>query len=234
MSAEVPGEDPSAEVADTRAPTHTRPWVVFELDEVLLDVGPGRREVVRQMSGATDAELEILRATANIVEDWDLARAAHAWVQAGRPKPIPTRGWRAVVNHVGGDPGDISARCARLYADGSWRTDGVRVHLAHLAELAGLVRLGAWSPRSSAEARRGGDRLGVAFDALLTGGAGGGDLRALSARGMFVGRTEAARQFATGAGWTWVAVATTGDAVIDGLLQRMTPGRVGDSVVSGA
>ncbi len=209
----------------TEAPD-SRPWVVFELDEVLVDPSQGRREVVRQMSGATDAELDLLRATANIGDDWDLARAAHAWVQARRPKPIPRQGWRAIVNHVGGDPGDISGRCVRLYNDDAWRRDAARVELAPLAELARLVRLGAWSVRSRAEVLRGGERLGVTLNAVLAAGAHADDLRALAGRGMFVGRTDAARQFATSVGWTWVPVVTSGDAVLQGILQRMAPERV--------
>ena len=215
-------------------PAESRPWVVFELDEVLVDPAPGRREVVRQMSGATDAELELLRGTAHIVEDWDLARAAHAWVQARRPQPIPRQGWRAVVNHVGGDPGDISGRCVRVYAEGAWQRDAVRVDGAQLTELAARVRLGVWTTRSAREVACAGERLGVRFDAVLANGAGVDALRTLASRGMFAGRTEAARHVASGAGWTWVAVVTTGDAVIDGILQRMSPERAGGSVVRGA
>jgi hypothetical protein len=203
--------------------TDARPWVVFELDEVLLDPGPGRREVVLGMSGATADDLAALQGAARIVDDWDLARAAHAWVQARRPRPIPTQGWRAVVNHVGGDPGDISARCVRLYLAGAWERDAPRVDAAGLAELARLARIGAWSQRSRPEILRGGERLGVAFEGVVGAGQGSDALRDLAPRGMFVGRTDAARAFAAGAGWTWVSVPTTGDAVIAGLLQRLAP-----------
>lgn len=150
------------------APRRQRPWIVLSLEGALLDPRPAVLSVVHLLSGATAADVALFEATGEYESAWDIARAAHPWVRAGRPKPIPPGGWRVVVNQCGWDPGDLHGRAAMLYQQREWRKEAGRVDPERLARLAAVAHLGVVTSRDRAGWARAEECLRVRFDAVTT------------------------------------------------------------------
>jgi phosphoglycolate phosphatase-like HAD superfamily hydrolase len=111
--------------------------VVFDVDGVLMDVRPSYYRIITEQSGATLDDIALFKKNGGFNDDWELARAAISWIQAGRPPEIfdgSTRGWADVIARCGGDPGDLSGRCEALYREKFWREERPMVPPGLLAQ----------------------------------------------------------------------------------------------------
>ena len=202
-----------------------RPWVVFDVDGVLLDVRPSFYAIIKRMSGCTDADIALFKAAGGYNDDWELARAAFAWVRAHRPMPIPDGGWRTMVNRCGNDPGDLAPRCRHMYMGGLWQDEQPLVDTERLVRLSTVANIAACTGRDRPELTLAEQRLGFRFPAWTTSE----DVRKpdpqallrLCPGGDFFGDTEDDRRCAAAAGFTFHHVTTTPVAALDGILARL-------------
>ncbi|MDP2305796.1 MAG: hypothetical protein Q8P18_07190 [Pseudomonadota bacterium] len=163
LQEEAPPAELPAIVAKRR-----RPWIVFALEDALLDTRAGRLHVINALSTATPADVALFEATGEYDDPWVIARAAGTWVRAGRPRPLPLGGWRVVVNQCGGDPGDLDARARTLWELRGWKAEAPRVEASRLAQLAEVAQLGIVTHRDRQGLARAEQVLGHAFAAATT------------------------------------------------------------------
>jgi phosphoglycolate phosphatase-like HAD superfamily hydrolase len=144
--------------------------LVFDIDGVLLDVRESYYRIVRELSGASLEEIRRFKDNGGFNDDWELARAATAWIKAGRPEDIfgQVKGWEDVITRCGNDPGDLSERCSALYRSGYWRHEVPLVTSALLRELATHFEIRACTGRSRWELKLAQDRLGFTFPLATT------------------------------------------------------------------
>jgi len=148
--------------------TRRKPWILFALEDVLLDTRAGRVAVIHLLSGATEADVARFEATGEYDEPWILARAIGPWVRAGRPLPLPPGGWRVVVNQCGGDPGDLVRRAQALWDLRGWKAEAPRVDAERLRALAAVAQLGVVTRRDRRGLERAEEVLGYHFEAATT------------------------------------------------------------------
>jgi phosphoglycolate phosphatase-like HAD superfamily hydrolase len=143
--------------------------LVFDIDGVLLDVRPSFYEIVRQVSGATLEDIRRFKDNGGFNDDWELARAAAAWVQAGRPDVFGrVASWQDVMVLCGGDPGDLSLACSALYRDGYWKRELPLVESTLLRELSARWRVVACTGRDRWELARAEELLHFQFHDATT------------------------------------------------------------------
>jgi phosphoglycolate phosphatase-like HAD superfamily hydrolase len=143
--------------------------LVFDIDGVLIDVRPSFYRIIRELSGATYDDIRKFKNNGGFNDDWELARAAYAWVKAGRP-PIfgQVANWRDVINRCGNDPGDLAERCKQLYRQGYWRDEKPQLQTGVLEKLARSSRICACTGRDRWEFDRAEELLGFKFHAAST------------------------------------------------------------------
>ncbi len=219
---EPPAVEPSAVVAQRR-----RPWLVFALEDALLDTRAGRLHVIHALSTATPADVALFEATGEYDDPWVIARAAGTWVRAGRPRPLPLGGWRVVVNQCGGDPGDLDSRARMLWELRGWKAEAPRVDAARLSRLAEVAQLGIVTSRDRKGLARAEEVLGYHFAASTTGEDGARpDPQVLlrhGATGHFIGIGDQDRATALAARFVFHD-ATAGLApIVDRMLQKLAP-----------
>jgi phosphoglycolate phosphatase-like HAD superfamily hydrolase len=95
----------------------------LDIDGTLIDTRGSFQRIIREKSNITDDEIAVFRKTGGFNDDWDLTRAAMAWVKAGRPKIVERCSglddvllWCGAAN----DPGDQTASCIALYRDAGY------------------------------------------------------------------------------------------------------------------
>jgi phosphoglycolate phosphatase-like HAD superfamily hydrolase len=202
-----------------------RPWVVFDVDGVLLDVRPSFYAIIRAMSGATDADIQLFKAAGGYNDDWELARAAYSWIRARRPKPIPPGGWRTLVNRCGNDPGDLAPRCRAMYLAGLWREEQVMVDTERLVRLASRANVAACTGRDRTELALAEERLGFRFPVATTcEDVRKPDPRALlrlAPGGDFFGDSEDDRRCAQAAGFRFHPVTDSPLPALDAILEAL-------------
>lgn len=208
-----------------------KPWVIFDVDGVLLDVRPSFYAIIRKLSGCTLADIALFKAHGGYNDDWELARAMCVWITAGRPKPLPEGGWRRMINQYGRDPGDLSRRCARMYRDTYWREEAPLLDKARLDRLAAVANVAACTGRNREELAMAQELLGFTFPHATTAE----DVRKpdpqallrLAPRGYFFGDTEDDRRCAAEAGFVYHHVTDTPVKQVDALLARLEFGEAG-------
>jgi phosphoglycolate phosphatase-like HAD superfamily hydrolase len=208
------------------------PWIVFALEGVLLDPRPAVEALLFRLCGIRPDDIRAFRDAGGYDDDWELARAASVWIRAGRPRPIPTGGWRRVVNAFGDDPGDLSARCAELYRKEFWRFEAPLIDGARLRRLSEAANLAVCTGRTREQLARAEELLGFRFAASTTAGdpqpPDPAALLRLAPRGHFFGRTEDDRRCAEAARFLWQAPGST-QARVDQLLTRLRPRETGEA-----
>ena len=143
--------------------------IVFDIDGVLLDVRPSFYRVVQELSGATLTDIGRFKANGGFNDDWELTRAATAWIKAGRPELFgQVDGWRAVIDRCGNDPGDLSAQCHALYSEHYWKDEKPLVTSAQLRSLSKRFAVRACTGRSRWELDRAEELLGFTFPLATT------------------------------------------------------------------
>jgi len=207
------------------APRRQRPWIVLSLEDALLDTRPAVLSVIHLLSGATPDDVAVLEATGELDGPWEVARAAHPWIRAGRPKPPPAGGWRVIVNQCGFDPGDLRARAERLYAQREWRQEAPRIDAARMAQLADVAQLAVVTDRDRAGYARAEVCLGYTFahvttaeDALRPDGAA---LSRHAPTGHFVGKGPRDRATAEAARFVFHDVGASPLAIVDKMISRL-------------
>ncbi|MBM4281293.1 MAG: hypothetical protein FJ137_11230 [Deltaproteobacteria bacterium] len=145
-------------------------WLVaLDVDGTLLDTRPSFDRVVRELSGATTAELQRFRDTGGFNDDWQLTRALVAWIGAGRPDIVERcSDVQDVIAWCAHDPGDLAARCMGLYRGGYWRDERVLVDGDRLRALSGRVAVAACTGRDAWELSRAQELLGFTFAKATT------------------------------------------------------------------
>jgi phosphoglycolate phosphatase-like HAD superfamily hydrolase len=143
--------------------------LVFDIDGVLIDVRPSFYRIIHELSGATFDDIRKFKDNGGFNDDWELARAAHSWVKAGKP-PIFGRveNWRDVVEQCGHDPGDLSERCKALYRQNYWRDEKPLLERPILESLARSARICACTGRDRWEFDRAEELLRFTFHASST------------------------------------------------------------------
>lgn len=206
-------------------PRRARPWIVLSLEEAVLDVRPAILSVIHLLSGATPADVAVLEATGELDDPWDLARAAHPWIRAGRPKPLPEGGWRVIVNRCGNDPGDLHGRAARLYAEREWRQEASRLALGQLARLTELAHVAVVTDRDRAGLARAEHCVGHRFEHATTAEDGARPAPAVllrhAERGHFVGRGPRDRATAEAARFVFHDCTPGASVVVERILTRL-------------
>lgn len=144
----------------------SRPIVAVSL-ECLIDARPAILWTINALSGATPADVEELEGL-GYEDPWVLARVAHCWVRARRPRPLPHAEWRVVINECGGDPGDLDTRARRLYTQLGWRHEAALVSGEHLRALGERVRLVGVTDRDRAGLSRAEATLRTTFPLAVT------------------------------------------------------------------
>ncbi len=198
--------------------------VIFDIDGVLLDVRPSFYAIISDISGATYAEIRAFKDAGGFNDDWELARAAIAWIAAGRPLPIRAGGWRAVVARCGHDPGDVSEMCRSMYHGGKWREEKPLLETSKLARLASATSVYACTGRDAAELALAETRLGFHFERATTcehvRKPDPLALLRLAPHGHYFGDTEDDRACAAAAGFIYHHVTTDPVAMVDTLLEE--------------
>lgn len=144
--------------------------VVFDVDGVLIDTSASFLRIVKELSGATDDDVARFKAHGGFNDDWELTRAARAWIAAGRPDVLHrAKDWRGVVELCGNDPGDQTPRCVALYRGGYWRHETLLVDGALLARVASRWDVAACTGRDRWELARAEELLGFSFPRATTG-----------------------------------------------------------------
>ena len=198
--------------------------VVFDIDGVLLDVRPSFYAIISEVSGATFADIRRFKDAGGFNDDWELARAACAWIAAGRPLPLPAPGWRAVVAACGHDPGDVSAMCREMYHGGKWRDEMPLLDTSRLSRLASVTQVFACTGRDAAELALAETRLDFRFSGATTAEVVRKPdplaLLRLAPHGHYFGDTEDDRACAAAAGFVYHHVTTDPVAMVDALLEE--------------
>ncbi|MDP2317577.1 MAG: hypothetical protein Q8P41_32125 [Pseudomonadota bacterium] len=200
---------------------------MFALEDTLLDTRAGRLAVIHALSGATPADVAAFEATGEYDDPWIIARAAGTWVRAGRPRPIPSGGWRVVVNQCGGDPGDLAIKARTLSELRGWKAEAPRVDATRLVRLAELAQLAVVTGRDRTALARAEGVLGYHFGAATTAEDGLRPDPQVVLRhgpnGHYIGVTEADRATAGAARFVFHD-ATKGLApIVDRMIQKLTP-----------
>ena len=143
--------------------------LALDIDGTLIDTRRSFYRIIEELSGATLADITKLKATGAFNDDWELARAAASWIDAGRPTlPSPIASWRDVVALCGHDPGDLSGVGIALYRGGYWRDEEVLVRSGLLHELASTWRVVACTGRDRWELARAQELLSFEFHSAAT------------------------------------------------------------------
>ncbi len=143
--------------------------LVFDIDGVLIDVRPSFYRIVRELSGATLEEIGRFKQNGGFNDDWELARAASSWIDAGRPHIFgEVTGWADVVERCGHDPGDLSEQCIALYQGGYWRDERPLVPPGMLHSLSQTHAIRACTGRSRWELERAEELLSFHFPLATT------------------------------------------------------------------
>ena len=143
--------------------------VVLDVDGVLIDVQQSFTHIVRELSGASDADIAIFKAHGGFNDDWELARAAKAWIAAGRPSVLHNaKTWRDVVEACGNDPGDLTPACIDLYRGGYWTREVPLVSTDLLERVASRFSIAACTGRDEWEMERAEKLLGFSFSRKTT------------------------------------------------------------------
>lgn len=138
--------------------------VALDIDGTLIDTTPSFTRIVKELSGATDAEIWRFRDLGGFNDDWELTRACTAWIGAGRPDIFDrVVNVHDVLRLCGHDPGDVSARCISLYRGGYWRGERVLVDGALLAAVHARHRVAACTGRDTWELAKAEELLGFTF-----------------------------------------------------------------------
>jgi phosphoglycolate phosphatase-like HAD superfamily hydrolase len=136
---------------------------------VLLDVRPSFYEIVREVSGATLEDIRRFKDNGGFNDDWELARAAAAWVEAGRPDIFGrVASWQDVTVLCGGDPGDLGPTCSALYRNGYWKKELPLVESTLLRDLSARWRIVACTGRDRWELTRAEELLDFQFHDATT------------------------------------------------------------------
>ena len=134
--------------------------LALDIDGVLLDVRPSFYEIVSDVSGATLEDIRLFKDNGGFNDDWELARAASAWVRAGRPDLFGrVASWQDVVVLCGGDPGDLSDR---------WKKELPLVESSLLRSLSSSWRVVACTGRDAWELARAEELLNFTFHDATT------------------------------------------------------------------
>jgi len=209
----------------TPPPRRQRPWIVLSLEEALLDVRPAILHVIHLLSGATPADVAALEATGVLDDPWDLARAAHPWIRAGRPMPLPVGDWRAIVNQCGADTGDLHARAQRLYRELGWRAEASRIDAVRLSRLADVAHVAVVTDRDASGLARAETCFGFRFAHRTTAEDGARPdpdmLLRHGATGHFLGRGARDRATAEAARFVFHDVGTAPALLVDRMIARL-------------
>lgn len=142
---------------------------MFDIDGVLIDVRPSFYRIINELSGATFEDIRKFKDNGGFNDDWELARAAHAWVKAGKPSLFGTvSNWKDVIDRCGNDPGDLSDKCKDLYRRHYWRDEKPILDGDILDELRKTWRICACTGRDRWEFDRAEELLRFKFDAVST------------------------------------------------------------------
>jgi phosphoglycolate phosphatase-like HAD superfamily hydrolase len=114
--------------------------LALDIDGTLIDTRSSFGRIIRELSGIGDDDIVRFRNTGGFNDDWELVRAAMAWVAAGRPHVLDVcRNWQDVIAHCGHDPGDVSSVCIERYRHGDgvgyWRQEKVLLSSSQLVGL---------------------------------------------------------------------------------------------------
>lgn len=141
-----------------------RALVALDIDGTLIDTTPSFTRIVKELSGATDAEIWRFRDLGGFNDDWELTRACLSWIGAGRPEIFDRIvNVHDVVRLCGHDPGDVSERCVALYRGGYWRGERPLVEGALLHEVHARQRVAACTGRDRWELAKAEELLGFTF-----------------------------------------------------------------------
>jgi phosphoglycolate phosphatase-like HAD superfamily hydrolase len=145
-------------------------WLVaLDIDGTLIDTRPSFDRIVRELSGATVAELQRFRDTGGFNDDWQLTRALVSWIGAGRPDIVERcQGVDDVISWCAHDPGDLAPRCQALYRGGWWRDEKVLLSGDRLQALSERVATAACTGRDAWELARAEELLGFTFPEATT------------------------------------------------------------------
>jgi phosphoglycolate phosphatase-like HAD superfamily hydrolase len=144
--------------------------IALDIDGTLIDTRPSFTRIVKELSGATDAEIWRLRDTGGFNDDWDLSRALKAWIVAGRPDIADPRDVDDLLHAVGArfDPGDMAPQGIALYRSGYWRDERALVAGPVLHALAARHRVAACTGRDLWEFARAEEQLAFTFASRTT------------------------------------------------------------------
>lgn len=152
-----------------RNATHVNALLALDIDGTLIDTTPSFTRIVKELSGATDADVWRFRDVGGFNDDWELTRACTAWIRAGRPDIF---GRIANVHDVlalcGNDPGDLAERCTVLYRGGYWRHERILVEGKLLTAAQTRVRVAACTGRDRWEFAKAEELLGYVFSEATT------------------------------------------------------------------
>ncbi|GAC1588323.1 MAG: hydrolase [Polyangiales bacterium] len=167
MSFRVPTAAPNA---TTKKSAHPLAALIFDIDGVLLDVRPSYYRIIEEVAGATLEDIARFKDHGGFNDDWELARAAYAWIKSGRPAVFSpaVQTYRDVVTLCGHDPGDLSAHCDKLYRSGYWRDEIPMVSPSLLHALAARYAVRACTGRNRWELARAEELLGFDFPLATT------------------------------------------------------------------
>jgi phosphoglycolate phosphatase-like HAD superfamily hydrolase len=162
--------------AEPRSHPDPRVVLAFDIDGTLIDTRRSFTAIVREVSGASDQEIERFRDTGGFNDDWELARGLCCWIGAGRPDVVERfDGVQDAILWCAHDPGCLSARCIARYRgtppnheDGLWRQEDALVAGPTLTALAGAVTVVACTGRDAWELARAEELLGHRFAASTT------------------------------------------------------------------
>jgi phosphoglycolate phosphatase-like HAD superfamily hydrolase len=146
-----------------------RVLLALDIDGTLIDTTPSFTRIIRELSGASVDEIARFRATGGFNDDWELTRAATAWIRAGRPEVIDRCNDLAdVLSWCGNDPGDLSAQCTALYKDSYWQDEIPLVSSSLLESLGERFTVAACTGRDAWELDRAEQKLGFCFERATT------------------------------------------------------------------
>lgn len=209
------------------APARVRPLVAIALEGTLLDPWPGVAAVINMLSGATPQDVAAFEATGEYRSPWEIARAAGPWVTAGRPRPIPTGGWRVVINQTGRDPGDLAAHGRRLWELRGWRFEVPRVEKERLVRLSELANVLLVTGRDRKGLARAEEVLGWSpYGATTSEDAVRPDPQVLlrhGPTGHFIGSTAGDRATAEGARFVYHDASAGLRPILERMIRSLTP-----------
>jgi phosphoglycolate phosphatase-like HAD superfamily hydrolase len=146
-----------------------RVLLALDIDGTLIDTTPSFTRIIRELSGATVDEIARFKATGGFNDDWELTRAATAWIRAGRPKILERcNDLSDVLLWCGNDPGDLSVRCTALYQGGYWQDEIPLVSSSLLESLCERFTVAACTGRDAWELDHAEQKLGFCFERATT------------------------------------------------------------------